>query len=94
MIFILVRGGKEWLLVASILLHVACIMFSLGGFIIINVIIATKPCVPGNRVCYVVHHPLNTSMVIIMIILGGISMVTFSLYLIKLIKVFNNIQNK
>ena len=88
------RSGKEWLLITSILLHVACVMFSLGGFIIINVIIATKSCVPGYRVCYAVHQPLNTSMVIVMIILGGISMVTFSLYLIKLIKVFNGIQSK
>lgn len=92
----MMKFAKEWLLVTSIMLHVSCIMFSLGGFIIINTIIATKPCyteLDRSRVCFISRFPLNISMVIIMIFLGIVSMVAFTIYLVKLIKVFNSVQS-
>lgn len=88
---------KQWLLIASIMMHVICVMFSSGGFIIISTIIATNPCYSlqkREKVCYTNNLPVNIAMIVLMIILGVISMITFSIFLVKLIRVFNGVQSK
>ncbi len=66
-------------------------MFSLGGFIVINMIIATRSCNNGNRLCD--NQYTTTIVVAAMLAFGGLAMISFSIYLVKLIKVYNSIQN-
>jgi hypothetical protein len=88
-----VKSPKEWLLVVTIILHVFCIMFGLGGFIVINAIVVISPCYDsGDRqICSVNNYPFNVGLLILMLFLAALSMVAFTVYLVKLIKVFNSL---
>ena len=95
-----VKYPRIWLLLASIMLHIICMLFSLGALIIVNCISATK-----YYVCSATFEPKTVELVnekesicslvgmkyfnIGIILLGALCVVFFLNFFFKLVNVFN-----